>query len=49
MVDDTSLSDNDFVVSIVCLVLRLETLRMLYMGTLLFDTKLIGLKVSDLT
>ena len=30
------------------LVLRLETLRMSYMSTLLVDTRLIGLKVSNL-
>ena len=48
MVDDTSLSDNDFVILIVYLVVRLEIPRMSCMSTPLFDTRLIGLEVSDL-
>ena len=48
MVDDVLLSDSDYVVLIVYLVLRLETPRMSYMSTLLFDTILINLEVSNL-
>ena len=48
MVDDTSLSDNDSVILVVYLILRLETPRMSYMSTPFFDIRLIGLKVSDL-
>ena len=48
MVDETLLSDNDSIVIIVYLVLRLETLRISYMSTTLFDIGLIGLEVSDL-
>ena len=48
MVDDALLSDNDSVVLVVYLVLRLETPRMSSMSTPLFDTRLIGLKVLDL-
>ena len=49
MVNYTSLSDNDFVVSVVYLVLRLETPRMSYLNTPFFDTGLIDLKLSELT
>ena len=48
MVDDALLLDNDFVVPVVYLVLRLETPRMSCITTPLFDTKLIGLNVPDL-
>ena len=48
MVDDALLSDNDSIVPVVYLVFRLKTLRMSYMGTTLFDTRLISLEVSDL-
>ena len=48
MVDDTLLLDNDSIVLVVYLVLRLETPRMSYISTLLFDTILIGLEVSNL-
>ena len=48
MVNDTSLSNNDFIVLVVYLVLRLETSRMSCMSTPLFDTRLIGMKVPDL-
>ena len=48
MVDDALLSDSDSVVLVVYLVLRLETPRMSCMSTPLFDTKLIGLAISDL-
>ena len=48
MVDVTLLSDSDFVVLVVYLVLRLETPMMLCMSTPLFDTILIGLEVPDL-
>ena len=41
-------SNNDFIVLVVYIVLRLEILRMLCMNTLLFDIRLIGLEVSDL-
>ena len=49
MVNDTSLSNSDFIVLVVYLVLRLKTPRMSYMSTPFFDTRLIGLKVSYLT
>ena len=49
MVDDVLLSDNDSVVSVVYLVFRLETPRMLCMSNPLFDIGLIGLEVSYLT
>ena len=49
MVDYALLSDNDSVVLVVYLVLRLETPRMLCMSTPLFDTRLIGLEVRDQT
>ena len=45
MVDDALLSDNDSVVPMVYLVLRLETLRMSCISAPLFDTRLIGLAV----
>ena len=48
MVDDALLSDNDSVVLVVYLVLRLETPRMSCMSAPLFDTRLIGLDVPDL-
>ena len=48
MVDDALLSDNDSVVLVVYLVLRLETPRMSCMSAPLFDTRLIGLAVLDL-
>ena len=48
MVDDALLSDNDSVVLVVYLVLRLETPRMSCMSAPLFNTRLIGLAVSDL-
>ena len=48
MVDDTLLSDNDAVVLVVYLALRLETPRMSYMSTPHFDTGLISLEVQDL-
>ena len=48
MVDNTSLSNNDSVILVVYLVLRLEIPRMSYMSTPLFDIKLIGLEVLDL-
>ena len=49
MVDDALLSDNNSVVPVVYIILRLETLRISCMSTLFFDTRLIGLKVPDLT
>ena len=49
IVDDTSLLNSDFVVSIVCLVLRLKIPRMSYMSTLFFDIRFMGMKVSYLT
>ena len=48
MVDDALLSDRDSVVLVVYSVLRLETPRISCMSTLLFNTRLIGLEVSDL-
>ena len=45
MVEDVILSDNDSVVLVVYLVLRLETPRMSCMSAPLFDTRLIGLTV----
>ena len=48
MVDDALLLNNDSVVPMVYLVLRLETPRMSCMSAPLFDTRLIGLDVSDL-
>ena len=49
MVDDALLSNNDSVVPVVYLILRLETPRIPCMNTIFFDTRLIGLDVSDLT
>ena len=48
MVDDALLSNNDSVVLVVYLVLRLEIPRMSYMSTPLVDTRLIGLKIPNL-
>ena len=48
MVDDALLSYNDSVVLMVYLVLGLEIARIPYMSVSLFDTRLIGLEVSDL-
>ena len=48
MVDDALLSNNDSIVLVVYLVLRLETPRMSCMSAPLFDTRLIGLAVPDL-
>ena len=48
MVDDVILPDNDFVVLVMYLVLRLKTPRISYMSTPLFDTGFIGLEVPDL-
>ena len=48
MVDNALLSNSNFVVPVLYLILRLETLRMSYISTLLFDTTLIGLEVSNL-
>lgn len=48
MVNDASLLDSDSVDPMVYLVPILEIPRMSYMSTPLFDTRLIGLKVSDL-
>ena len=48
MVDDALLSDNDSVVLVVYLVLRLETPRMSCMSAPLFDTRLIGLAIPNL-
>ena len=48
MVDDALLSDSDSIVLVVYLVLRLETPRMSCMSAPLFDTRLIGLDITDL-
>ena len=48
MVNDTSLSNNDYVIPMVYLVFRLETPTISYMSTPLFDIKLIELDVPDL-
>ena len=48
MVDDTSLSNNDSIILMVYLILRLKTLNMSCMSTTLFDSRLIGLEVLDL-
>ena len=48
IVDNALLSNSNFVVIVVYLILRLETLRMSYMSALFFDTRLIGLDVPDL-
>ena len=47
MVDNTLLLDSNFIVLVVYLALRPETLRMPYMSTPLFDTRLVGLKVIN--
>ena len=46
IIDNISLLDIDFIISVVYLVLKLKTQRISFMSTLLFDTRLIGLKVS---
>ena len=48
MVDDVLLSNNNFVILVVYLILRLETPRMSYMSTPPFDTGFIDMKVSNL-
>ena len=48
MVYDTLLSDNDSVVLVVYMILRLKTPRMSYISAPLFDTRLIDLDVPDL-
>ena len=48
MVDNALLSNINFIVLVVYLVLRLETSRMSYMSATLFDIRLIGLYVLDL-
>ena len=48
IVDDTSLSDNNFIVSMLNLVVRFETPKMSYMSTPLFDIELIGLEIPNL-
>ena len=48
MVDDALFSNSDSVVLVVYLVLRLETPRMSCMSAPFFDTRLIGLAVTDL-
>ena len=48
MVDDTSLSDSDFVVLVVYLVLIFEIPRMSYISTPFFNYRLIYLEVQDL-
>ena len=48
IVDDAFLSNNDSVVLVVYLVLRLETPRISCLSAPLFDTRLIGLAVPDL-
>ena len=48
MVKDTLLSGSNFIILVVYLVLRLETLRMSYMSTPLFNIRLIDLEVLDL-
>ena len=48
MVDDALLLDNDFVLPVVYLVLRLKTPRMSCMSIPLFDTRLISLELPDL-
>ena len=49
MVDDVLLSNSDFVVPVVYLVLRLEIPKMSYMSSPLFDTGFIVLEVPNLT
>ena len=48
MVDDVLLLDNDSVILVVYLVLRLKTPRISYISTSLFDTGLIDLEVPYL-
>ena len=48
MVGDALLSDNNFVILVVYLVLRLETPRISCISTPLFDIRLIGLEVPNL-
>ena len=48
IVDDISLSNNDSVISMVYLILRLEIPKIFCMSTPLFGIGLIGLEVSDL-
>ena len=48
MVNDTLLSSSDSIIPMVYLTLILETPRISCMSTQLFDTRLIGLEVSDL-
>ena len=48
MVDDILLSNSDFVVAIVCRVLRLATPKIFCMSSPLFNTKLIGLEALDI-
>ena len=48
MVNDTSSLDNNFIVLVVYLVLRLKIPRMPCLSTPFFDIELIGLEVSDL-
>ena len=48
MVDNALLSNNDSAVLIMYIVFRLETLRMYYMSTSLFNIGLIGLKVLNI-
>ena len=49
MVNDDLLSNSDSIVIVVYLVFRHETPRISYMSTPLFDTRLIGLEVSNIT
>ena len=48
MVDDVLLLDSDSIVLVVYLVLRLEIPKMSCISTPLFDTRLIGLDVSNI-
>ena len=48
IVDDVLLSNSDFVVIVVYLVLKHDTPRISCMSTSLFDIRLIGFEVSDL-
>ena len=48
MVNDVLLSNSNFVVPVVYLVLRLEIPRISCMSATFFDTRRIGLDVSDL-
>ena len=49
MIDDILLLDNDSIILVVYLILRLETQKMSCINTPLFDTILIGLEVPNLT